>query len=264
MLWLPPEFNSPWENQAHTSKQQHRGASSPVTWILGSLAHSGYSNPKWRFQNHWPLRPGGYPVWKNMPLETHHPRKRWKQTKGKENHIWVQSHPRNNLGRLRVTDQRSQVNASLQICCSMPPRSDQLRCSTWKGLKSRALTAPECFCLWAITGSFPEDKMWVTLYRVSMPLSPPPAMTPEASRSPLPKLPQISLWNLQRGGTNISNNSGPHQSVENGHLYQPLPLRRHPTLRACLSPSFPRAEQKSPLPGPALWLRKILQIDYFT
>ena len=112
--------------------------------------------------------------------------------------------------------------------------------STWKGLKSRALTAPECFCLWAITGSFPEDKMWVTLYRVSMPLSPPPAMTPEASRSPLPKLPQISLWNLQRGGTGISNNSGPHQSIENGHFVSLCHYAGIPNLRACLSPSFPR------------------------
>lgn len=72
-------------------------------------------------------------------------------------------------------------------------RSDQLRHSTWKGLKSKALTAPVCFCLWAIKGSFPEERMWVTLYKVSMPLSPPPAITPEFSRSPLPKLPQINL-----------------------------------------------------------------------
>lgn len=88
-------------------------------------------------------------------------------------------------------------NVFIQTSHTMP-WPDQLKHSTWKGLKSRALTAPVCFCLWAIKGSCPEERMWVTLYRVSKPLSPPPAITPEFSWSPWPKLPQISLWNLQR------------------------------------------------------------------
>lgn len=88
------------------------------------------------------------------------------------------------IGTLRL------FKSQIKISESLAPEARRL---AWKGLKSRALTGPVCFCLWAITGSFPEDRMWVTLYRVSRPLSPPPAMIPEPSGSPLPKLPQISL-----------------------------------------------------------------------
>lgn len=35
----------PGKSQGHTVSSSP-GASSPVTWILGSLAHSGYSNPR--------------------------------------------------------------------------------------------------------------------------------------------------------------------------------------------------------------------------
>lgn len=59
-----PEFKT-WENRLSTLSCSPRleGASSPVTWIQGSLEHSGCSNPKWRFQNHWLLMPGDCPVW---------------------------------------------------------------------------------------------------------------------------------------------------------------------------------------------------------
>lgn len=69
---------------------------------------------------------------------------------------------------------------------------------TWKGLKSRARTGPECFSVCPITGSLFEAKIRCALYIVSTPLSPPPMITPEDSGDPFPKLPQISLWNLKK------------------------------------------------------------------
>lgn len=69
---------------------------------------------------------------------------------------------------------------------------------TWKGLKSRARTGPECFSVCPITGSLFEAKILCALYIVSTPLSPPPMITPEDSGDPFPKLPQISLWNLKK------------------------------------------------------------------
>lgn len=69
---------------------------------------------------------------------------------------------------------------------------------TWKGLKSRARTGPECFSVCPMTGSLFEVKMWCTLYIVRTPLSPPPMITPEDSGDPFPKFPQISLWNLKK------------------------------------------------------------------
>lgn len=69
---------------------------------------------------------------------------------------------------------------------------------TWKGLKSRARTGPECFSVCPITGSLFEAKIRCALYMVSTPLSPPPMITPEDSGDPFPKLPQISLWNLKK------------------------------------------------------------------
>lgn len=99
---------------------------------------------------------------------------------------------------------------------------------TWKGLKSRARTGPECFSACAMTGSPLEARTRCTLYMVSTPLSPPPMSTPEDSADPLPKFPQISLWNLKQEenkagiGHDIWWKSRHPPHYQNSSLFQPI------------------------------------------
>jgi hypothetical protein len=150
---------------ALSSSPRSEGATSPVTWILGSLEHSRLFKSQMKISESLAPEARRFPCVNKSHLEIYYLRKRWQQEREKEAHTWdIQSLPCCNLGRVQsycweATNECFHSELLLHGLTIF----DQLKCSTCKGLKSRALTAPVCFCLWAITGSFPEDRTWVTL-----------------------------------------------------------------------------------------------------